>query len=188
MSRVTFDSSEYYEGKENFNGYCLGCGVKIGFTKALFLTKTGDLRHSDPPNRLMCCNANCVELFLKKTLKNWAELRRKAFRRDGYVCQDCGNGPAWPFYWETWKKEPKLKWYYPDGYENESWNNVKLEAHHIIAVKDGGPEFDLDNLITLCFDCHHLGRHGAKGAEEIERAKIISIRARHYTLDNFLIK
>jgi len=76
--------------------------------------------------------------------------------------------------------------------------DVDLEVHHIIPISEGGPEFDLDNLITLCFDCHHLGRHGSKAPtpEEIaqkrgeerrqaEQERLQAIRARHTCLDCF---
>lgn len=197
MSRKTFDSSAYYEAKNNFNGYCLGCGARIGFSKYLIVTKKGDLRDSPLPNKLLVCNAKCEEEFLRKTLKNWAELRVKAFKRDGFVCQDCGRGPGWPIVCETWHNPPKLRWYYPIG-ENE---DVVLEAHHITPISEDGPEFDLDNLVTLCFECHHLGRHGSKAPSPEEAAlkreearhkakteQLQSVRAMHITLEQFAIQ
>jgi 5-methylcytosine-specific restriction enzyme A len=29
-----------------------------------------------------------------------------------------------------------------------------LQAHHIVRLEDGGAEFDLNNLVTLCVGCH----------------------------------
>jgi hypothetical protein len=184
MSRKTFDSTEYHRAKNNFDGFCLGCGKKIGFSKYLILTKKGDLRGEPMPNKLLVCNSACEELFLKRTLKNWHELRIKAFKRDNFVCQDCGRGPAWPFNWLSWKNPPELKWYYPlDANEHD----IVLEAHHTKPISEGGPEFDLDNLVTLCFECHHLGRHGSKAPtpEEIAQERLQARRSQHICLDQF---
>lgn len=56
--------------------------------------------------------------------KKWQRFRRKTYRRDGFTCQDCGA------------------------------TNVELHAHHITPVSEGGPKYDLDNLVTLCAPCH----------------------------------
>jgi 5-methylcytosine-specific restriction endonuclease McrA len=38
----------------------------------------------------------------------------------------------------------------------------KLEVHHIVGLQDGGSEYDLNNLITLCSSCHHAEEgHGS---------------------------
>ena len=29
-----------------------------------------------------------------------------------------------------------------------------LEAHHVIALEDGGAVYDLENIATMCRDCH----------------------------------
>jgi 5-methylcytosine-specific restriction enzyme A len=44
----------------------------------------------------------------------------------------------------------------------------RLEVHHIVSLEDGGSEYDLNNLITLCSSCHHAtgrdgGREGSTG-------------------------
>ncbi len=64
-------------------------------------------------------------------------LRKKAFKRDNFTCRKCG----------VEDKECRI-----------------LEAHHIIPVYSGGPD-DLDNLITLCSDCH---RYAPDKKEEFE--------------------
>lgn len=51
--------------------------------------------------------------------------RFEVFKRDGFVCQYCGNSPP----------------------------TVILEIDHIIPVKDGGGN-EVDNLLTSCFDCN----------------------------------
>lgn len=53
-------------------------------------------------------------------------LREKVFKRDNFTCQKC-------------------------GLQDKSTKN--LEAHHILLLGYGGTD-ELDNLITLCFDCH----------------------------------
>jgi len=54
-------------------------------------------------------------------------LKLKAAKRDNFTCQKC-------------------------GFQDKTM--VKIEAHHIIPLYLGGKD-ELDNLITLCFDCHH---------------------------------
>jgi len=156
-SRKNFDSSEYYRAKNSFDGFCLGCGKKIGFSKYLILTKKGDLRAEPLPNKLIVCDSHCERLFIKKTIKDWCKVREQVLARDDYACQDC----------------------------HKSYN--PLEVHHIIPISEGGPEFELGNLVTLCFECHHLGRHGSKAPtpEEVEFEGIQSKRSQHICLDKF---
>jgi 5-methylcytosine-specific restriction endonuclease McrA len=208
MSRKTFDSSAYYEARNNFDGYCLGCGKRIGFTKALILTKSGDLRQSDPPNGLMCCDRKCERLFIKKTIKDWSRIREEVLARDSYTCQDCGrsvNRTIAIFRFvrrsnmrlsQPFPKEPRVWWKFQGRFEVE--DPVELEVHHIVPISEGGPEFDLDNLVTLCFECHHLGRHGAKiptpeeaaqkkaeAAQNAEQDRLQAARSQHRCLDMF---
>lgn len=207
MSRKTFDSSAYYEAKNNFDGYCLGCGAKIGFSKYLILTKKGDLRQ-EIPNRLMVCDSKCERAFIQKTIKDWSRIREAVLVRDSYTCQDCGRSVnrtiaifrfvrrsnmrlSRPF-----PKEPKIWWKFLGRFEVE--DPIELEVHHIIPISEGGPEFELDNLVTLCFDCHHLGRHGAKiptpeeiaqtrveAAQKAEQERLQAARSQHRCLDSF---
>ena len=51
--------------------------------------------------------------------------RFEVFKRDGFICQYCGNSPP----------------------------TVILEVDHIIPVKAGGNDA-IDNLLTSCFDCN----------------------------------
>jgi len=55
-------------------------------------------------------------------------LKLRTQERDDYTCQKC-------------KLQDK--------------SGIKLEVHHIIPIYKGGKD-ELDNLITLCFDCHHF--------------------------------
>jgi predicted HTH transcriptional regulator len=63
----------------------------------------------------------------------WKWRRREAVIRDDYICQKCGaeGGPK---------------------------GNAKLEVHHITPVAKGGSD-DLENLKTLCSDCHDSRHH-----------------------------
>ena len=46
----------------------------------------------------------------------------------------------------------------------------KLEVHHITPLADGGAEFDLSNLTTLCRECHaDAGGRGQGGRERRAR-------------------
>ena len=36
----------------------------------------------------------------------------------------------------------------------DAHGNTILEVDHIVEIQDGGAEFDLENLRTLCHDCH----------------------------------
>lgn len=185
-ARITFDSSEYHAALGAWDGvHCLECGAVLPLRE----------ERTPKPSPLSvlskCCNKDCKEEFLTRTLHNWAELRLKAIKRDSYTCQDCGYqapygySPARIGKYSSW---PAKHWRTDKG----------LEVHHIIPISEGGPEFDLDNLITLCYDCHHLGRHGSKAPtpEEVaqkrgeerqkaEQERLATIRARHTCLDRF---
>jgi len=182
MNRKTFDSSEYYAARNNFDGYCLGCGKKIGFSIRLILTKKGDLRQ-EIPNHLMVCDSKCERAFIKKSIKDWSKIREEVLARDSYTCQDCGlsaNRTTAIFRFVRQsnlrlsnmhpKEGPRFWWKFVGRFEVEC--PVELEVHHIIPISEGGPEFDLGNLVTLCFDCHHLGRHGSKAPTPEEVARL----------------
>jgi len=65
-------------------------------------------------------------------------LKLKTLERDHFICQKC-------------KLEDKT--------------GIKLEAHHITPLYKGGKD-ELDNLITLCFDCHHFAPNDKEGFDE----------------------
>jgi 5-methylcytosine-specific restriction endonuclease McrA/transposase len=54
----------------------------------------------------------------------WDEVRHKVYRRDDLTCQDCGA------------------------------TDTMLHAHHLTPVNDGGDKYNMENLVTLCKDCH----------------------------------
>ncbi len=55
-------------------------------------------------------------------------LRKKVFERDNFTCQKC----------KIQDKTARI-----------------LEAHHVIPLYNGGKD-ELDNVLTLCSDCHHF--------------------------------
>lgn len=67
---------------------------------------------------------------------NWATIRGKALYRDDETCQECGA----------------------------SGDETDLEVHHKTPVSEGGSD-DLENLITLCRECH-LNAHGWEKRED----------------------
>lgn len=59
---------------------------------------------------------------------NWATIREKVLKRDNYTCVECHR-----------KKRSK-----------------HLCGDHIKPVALGGDEFDLENVQTLCVECHKI--------------------------------
>ncbi len=203
MARVTFDSTEYYRAKNNFDGYCLGCGAKIGFSRSMMFFKNGNLRHN-VPIKMMVCNAECERVFIRKTIKAWPWVRDEVLKRDNFTCQDCHKTdqeiyPA-PRFQEKRPEDTPGQLQYRGMFTESEKNNIdelysslgnpptqweqiyidapiSLEVHHKIPISEGGPEFDMENCITLCHDCHvgPNGRHSRNS--KISRA--------HVTLDKF---
>ena len=65
-------------------------------------------------------------------------LRKQAFERDNYSCKKC-----------------KI--------QDKTTRN--LEVHHIIPLVSEGKD-ELDNLITLCSDCHHFAPNKKEDFDE----------------------
>lgn len=78
-----------------------------------------------PPRRTFC-SQECVHQY--SLVVNPGYLRRATFTRDHGVCARCGHDCR---------------------ASGRSW-----EAHHIVAVAEGGGECGLDNIETLCHECH----------------------------------
>jgi hypothetical protein len=68
----------------------------------------------------------------RTTSEKWKWRRREAIIRDDYTCQECGAQGG------------------PEG-------DANLEVHHITPAAEGGSD-SLENLETLCKDCHRSGR------------------------------
>jgi 5-methylcytosine-specific restriction endonuclease McrA len=51
-----------------------------------------------------------------------------------------------------------------DGYHcRQCGSTEKIEAHHIQGLAEGGSAFSLENIITLCADCHRKESAKARG-------------------------
>jgi hypothetical protein len=75
---------------------------------------------------------------------DWERIRVQVYKRDNYICQDCGVKCIG-------KKDAK----------NNSKNVYKIiQCHHIKEYKEC-QDNSMENLVTLCLRCH-LKRHGAK--------------------------
>ncbi len=103
-----------------------------------------------PSRRQTFCSDWCVEEW--KIRSDPGHLRQRVLERDSGVCAACGldcvgeylrikrlRGPA--------KAKALLVW--KAGNRKSLW-----DADHIVAVAEGGGECDLDNLRTLCLQCH----------------------------------
>lgn len=73
---------------------------------------------------------------------DWEKRRRNVFERDGHECQNCR---------------------YQSPLEDHPTRG--LHAHHQTKISDGGGH-GLDNLITVCRDCH-MEVHSSKGVDQV---------------------
>lgn len=73
-----------------------------------------------------CCSEICTKYYntYQVLVSGWQDLRLKVFERDNYTCKKC----------------------------RKTLSNV--EADHITPIALGGLEFDINNIQTLCHDCH----------------------------------
>jgi 5-methylcytosine-specific restriction endonuclease McrA len=69
----------------------------------------------------------------KRPMFFWWKIRSECFERDEYKCRGCGT----------------------DITEHIKRGFKPPEAHHIIPISKGGSN-QVDNLKTLCYDCHKL--------------------------------
>lgn len=91
------------------------------------------------PRQKKYCYDKCYWLWhTGLDIRNWEQTRAAVIKRDG-KCMDCGI------------TEDKIEY---DG----SSERIGFEVHHLVRIADGGDEFDMDNCITLCVDCH-IERH-----------------------------
>jgi 5-methylcytosine-specific restriction endonuclease McrA len=79
---------------------------------------------------------------------NWEEVRTEVLERDGYECQSCGLS-------EERHRELEMV-------------GGGLHVHHIVPAKQFDSyeaANDLDNLVTLCAECHRGTKHGEEGLD-----------------------
>ena len=127
-----------------------------------------------------CCSKECTKKY-QDNWKSWPEIREQAMARDKYKCVKCGIGPVIEERWtnaimnneeiieDIESEGRRLSWYCMiDEKKNaHMWkimnkeeqraiipHTSKLAADHIMPIALGGAEFDIDNIQTLCTDCH----------------------------------
>ena len=86
-------------------------------------------------------------------------------------------------YWvETWFNI-RVKALKRDDYKCvKCGETTSLEVDHIVEVADGGPQFELSNLQTLCKKCH-LKKTAKNITTRAKNTKIAYIRAQHIPLE-----
>ena len=92
-------------------------------------------------------------------------MRTCVYKRDNGICAECKqdtkkiarqakifkNEKKWKEYYDLLEKNniPKNRKVWGRGFGGGLW-----DADHIVAVKDGGGDCGLDNIRTLCIQCH----------------------------------
>lgn len=127
-----------------------------------------------PPRCSSWCSRDCSETFF--VLTDWNTMRRRVLERDRGICAECGvdtiadaeaframyaeeakanTGRDW-YGFSTWQlyRCPKALEYLRERKigENRAFGDW-WDADHIIPLAEGGAN-GVDNLRTLCVDCH----------------------------------
>ena len=114
-----------------------------------------------PPRRTFC-SPECVHEYRIRTSSSY--LRLCVFKRDNGICDIC-NTDTKKITKEILKasneeEEIEIKNKYNIHFKRKVWKKKYggglWDADHINCVKDGGGECGLDNLRTLCIQCHKL--------------------------------
>lgn len=143
--------------------------VRIGYDFEQFYKEKGKLPVPDglhciicgikfekPDKRKSYCTKECYQEWCNSlNIGNWETTRRQVLIRDG-KCIDCGV------------TESQIEY-------NMDRDRNGFEVHHIVPISEGGNEFDINNCITLCVDCH-IKRHNNIG----------KAMKKHYPLDKFV--
>jgi len=138
---------------------CIDCDAPIYKTSTR--CKTCSNKSRALPDRFCACGAKLSRLAKEKCLvchnrdqdqgksrertkfnvsPQWAKARGQCFERDEFTCQDCGA-------------------------VNGEGKAIVLNAHHIMPYCDYPDlRLNLDNLITLCYDCHREKHKGSGDA------------------------
>ena len=132
MSRVVYDSSKYYNEKAKLpkpdGVHCITCGKP--FDKQ-------DKRRS-------YCSQDCFsKWYYSLAIDSWSRIKSEVLKRDE-SCLKCGVkiGTANP----EWQKGSSII--------KRCHREIVFEVHHVKPICDGGEEFNPNNCITLCYDCH----------------------------------
>jgi 5-methylcytosine-specific restriction protein A len=105
-----------------------------------------------PKGRFTFCSDGCVHAWRIRSDPGY--LREQVFRRDRGVCAQCGLDT------ESLRKDMRKLDYAARRRFEKDWGIDGLgrrslwDADHILPVCEGGGECDLDNIRTLCLNCH----------------------------------
>lgn len=123
----------------------------------------------DKSLRYNTCSTKCTEVMnVNYRIFWWAEMRERIFERDKYICKACNNenikeviGEQTSFLEERtkeWKQGHNgLYIGYKEDYIKSrinQWLKSQLDADHITPIALGGEEWDMNNIQTLCKQCH----------------------------------
>lgn len=105
-----------------------------------------------PKGRQTFCSEYCVEQWRLRT--DMSYLRERTFARDRGVCIACGADTIAEFHHLKRQRGPArtralAKWGLRSLNRKTLW-----DADHITPVVEGGGGCDLDNIRTLCLNCH----------------------------------
>jgi 5-methylcytosine-specific restriction endonuclease McrA len=101
-----------------------------------------------PRGRFTFCSDACVHTWKLRTDPGY--LREKVFERDKGVCALCGTDT------EALRKHKRKLDYAARRLFEKKWGKRRSlwDADHVVPVAEGGGECDLDNMRTLCLECH----------------------------------
>ncbi len=155
--------------------------------RAIAITKKYPFRKDDAGRRIcaVCgkrcslkyCSTECREAALVEC--NPAHARYRVWQRDHGVCARCGWATGvieriiWWFHRWRWQEDTRETEHFLRSALGLGCRTHLWEAHHKVAVADGGGLCSLDGLETLCFRCHakesgrqRRKRNAAKVAEK----------------------
>ena len=118
-----------------------------------------------------CCSTECTNKFWQEgvIVKSWSDLRAKCFKRDHHTCKKCGYKP-WKINLHTVKimRRDSIQWEF-EVKSIDPTDSSQLIADHIRPIALGGPEWDINNLQTLCATCNKAKTRRDMGKIGIQR-------------------
>lgn len=119
--------------------------------------------------RKYCCNKHS-SIWYYSIRSFWDSFRLERIRIDKFTCVECGFSTRTTDLILNDEDEPRVR-----GSDSE------FQVDHIIAIVNGGDCFDIENVRTLCVNCHKV-----KTANDI-RKKFVRKKAEKFIgLDNFI--
>ena len=127
------------------------------------------------PRSAKTCSKDHGEEYQKNRIWGWGQLKDRVHQRDNFTCVRCGLRPTKMVRYSS----------LPGAREHEEIDHAKLVADHIIPIAIGGPQWDINNIQTLCEDCNKAKTRGDQGEIAVERKKDKAIGVGGCTLDGF---